>query len=47
MTDRCVIHDTFSLERGYPATPSRVFAAFASTRAKAPGRTASTDRKRR
>jgi len=34
MTDRSVIHDTFSLERGYPATPSRVFAAFASAQAK-------------
>ncbi|GIH08293.1 activator of HSP90 ATPase [Rhizocola hellebori] len=34
MTDRCVIHDTFSIERTYPATPSRVFAAFASAKAK-------------
>jgi uncharacterized protein YndB with AHSA1/START domain len=34
MTDRSVIHDTFSLERGYPATPSRMFAAFASAQAK-------------
>jgi uncharacterized protein YndB with AHSA1/START domain len=34
MTGRSVIHDTFSLERGYPATPSRVFAAFASAQAK-------------
>ena len=34
MTDRSVIHDTFSLERTYPATPSRVFAAFASAQAK-------------
>ncbi|WP_027346782.1 SRPBCC domain-containing protein [Hamadaea tsunoensis] len=34
MTDRSVIHDTFSLERTYPATPSRVFAAFASVEAK-------------
>jgi uncharacterized protein YndB with AHSA1/START domain len=34
MTDRSVIHDTFSLERSYPATPSRVFAAFASAQAK-------------
>jgi uncharacterized protein YndB with AHSA1/START domain len=29
-----VIHDTFTIERGYPATPSRVFAAFASEEAK-------------
>lgn len=35
MTDRTVIHDTFSLERIYPATPSRVFAAFGSAQAKA------------
>ena len=34
MTGRSVIHDTFSLERTYPATPSRVFAAFASAQAK-------------
>ena len=34
MTDRSVIHDTFSIERTYPATPSRVFAAFASAEAK-------------
>lgn len=34
MTDRCVIHDTFSIERIYPAAPSRVFAAFASAEAK-------------
>jgi uncharacterized protein YndB with AHSA1/START domain len=34
MTDRSVIHDTFSLERIYPATPSKVFAAFASAEAK-------------
>jgi uncharacterized protein YndB with AHSA1/START domain len=35
MTDRSVIHDTFSIERTYPAAPSRVFAAFASAEAKA------------
>jgi uncharacterized protein YndB with AHSA1/START domain len=35
MTDRSVIHDTFSIERTYPAEPSRVFAAFASAEAKA------------
>jgi uncharacterized protein YndB with AHSA1/START domain len=35
MTDRSVIHDTFSIERTYPAGPSRVFAAFASAEAKA------------
>jgi uncharacterized protein YndB with AHSA1/START domain len=34
MTDRSVIHDTFSIERTYPAAPSRVFAAFASAAAK-------------
>jgi uncharacterized protein YndB with AHSA1/START domain len=34
MTDRSVIHDTFAIERAYPATPSRVFAAFASKEAK-------------
>jgi uncharacterized protein YndB with AHSA1/START domain len=34
MTDSSVIHDTFSIERTYPAAPSRVFAAFASREAK-------------
>ena len=34
MTERSVIHDTFSIERTYPATPSRVFAAFSSEEAK-------------
>jgi uncharacterized protein YndB with AHSA1/START domain len=34
MTDRSVIHDTFSIERTYPAAPSRVFVAFASAQAK-------------
>src|SRR5262252_3183944 len=34
VTGRCVIHDTFSIERIYPAAPSRVFAAFASEEAK-------------
>jgi uncharacterized protein YndB with AHSA1/START domain len=34
MTDRSVIHDTFSIERTYPAAPSRVFTAFASAEAK-------------
>jgi uncharacterized protein YndB with AHSA1/START domain len=34
MTDRSVIHDTFSIERTYPAAPARVFAAFASAEAK-------------
>jgi len=34
MTDRSVIHDTFSIERTYPAAPFRVFAAFASAEAK-------------
>jgi uncharacterized protein YndB with AHSA1/START domain len=34
MSDRSVLHDTFSIERTYPAAPSRVFAAFASAEAK-------------
>ena len=34
MTERSVIHDTFVIERTYPASPSRVFAAFASREAK-------------
>ena len=34
MTDHSVIHDTFVIERTYPASPSRVFAAFASREAK-------------
>jgi uncharacterized protein YndB with AHSA1/START domain len=34
MTERPVIHDTFVIERTYPASPSRVFAAFASKEAK-------------
>jgi uncharacterized protein YndB with AHSA1/START domain len=34
MTDRSVSHDRFSIERIYPAAPSRVFAAFASSEAK-------------
>jgi uncharacterized protein YndB with AHSA1/START domain len=34
MTEHSVIHDTFSIERTYPAAPSRVFAAFASEEAK-------------
>jgi uncharacterized protein YndB with AHSA1/START domain len=34
MTDRSVIHDTFSIDRTYPAATSRVFAAFASAEAK-------------
>jgi uncharacterized protein YndB with AHSA1/START domain len=34
MTDHSVIHDTFTIERSYPAAPSRVFAAFASAEAK-------------
>ena len=29
-----VSHDTFTLERTYPATPERVFAAWASSEAK-------------
>jgi len=34
MTGRSVIHDTFSIERTYSATPAKVFAAFASEEAK-------------
>ena len=34
MTENCVIHDTFTIERTYPTTPARVFAAFASKEAK-------------
>src|SRR5439155_1885195 len=29
MADQSVIHNTFVIERNYPATPERVFAAFA------------------
>jgi uncharacterized protein YndB with AHSA1/START domain len=35
MTDRSVAHATFTIERSYPATPARVFAAFADPEAKA------------
>jgi len=34
VTARSVIHDMFTIERSYPAAPSRVFAAFASAEAK-------------
>jgi uncharacterized protein YndB with AHSA1/START domain len=34
MTQRAVIHDTFSIARTYPASLSRLFAAFASEEAK-------------
>jgi uncharacterized protein YndB with AHSA1/START domain len=34
MIGRSVIHNTFTIERSYLATPSRVFAAFASAEAK-------------
>jgi uncharacterized protein YndB with AHSA1/START domain len=34
VTARSIIHDTFTIERTYPAAPSRVFAAFASAEAK-------------
>ena len=34
MTARSVIHDTFTIERTYPAAPAQVFAAFASAEAK-------------
>ncbi|HEY1916369.1 MAG TPA: SRPBCC family protein [Streptosporangiaceae bacterium] len=35
MTDRSVTHATFTIERSYPATPARVFAAFADPAVKA------------
>ena len=35
MTDRITHHDTFTVERTYPAPPSRVFAAWADPAAKA------------
>jgi uncharacterized protein YndB with AHSA1/START domain len=35
MTDRTVMHATFTLERAYPAAPARVFAAWADPAAKA------------
>ena len=35
MTERTVLHDTFVIERVYPASPMRVFAAWASPEAKA------------
>ena len=34
MTDRSVLHDTFVIERAYPAPASRVFAAFTTKEAK-------------
>lgn len=34
MNGRTVMHDTFTLERSYLATPARVFAAFASAEAR-------------
>ena len=34
MTQRAVVHETFSIARTYPATLSRVFGAFASQEAK-------------
>jgi uncharacterized protein YndB with AHSA1/START domain len=34
MNARSVLHDSFTIERTYPAAPSRVFAAFASEEAK-------------
>ena len=30
MTDRTVVHDSFSIERNYPTAPQRVFAAWSS-----------------
>jgi uncharacterized protein YndB with AHSA1/START domain len=34
MTARSVVHDTFIIERTYPAEPARVFAAFSTAEAK-------------
>jgi uncharacterized protein YndB with AHSA1/START domain len=34
MTTRTVVHGDFTIERTYPASPSRVFAAFATAEAK-------------
>ena len=34
MTEQSIVHDTFTVERSYPAGVSRVFAAFASKEAK-------------
>ncbi|HLX48591.1 MAG TPA: SRPBCC family protein [Streptosporangiaceae bacterium] len=34
MTERSATHSTFAIERHYPATPARVFAAFSSAEAK-------------
>jgi uncharacterized protein YndB with AHSA1/START domain len=34
MTTRSVVHGSFTIERTYPASPARVFAAFASLEAK-------------
>lgn len=34
MTERSATHDTFVIERDYPAKPTRVFAAFSSAEAK-------------
>jgi uncharacterized protein YndB with AHSA1/START domain len=34
MTDRSVTYNTFTIERNYPATPARVFAAFADAESK-------------
>jgi len=35
MTERSVTHGTFTIDRSYPATPVRVFAAFTDANAKA------------
>jgi uncharacterized protein YndB with AHSA1/START domain len=35
VTERTAVHDTFTLERVYPAAPSRVFRAFSDPAAKA------------
>lgn len=35
MTKRSAVHDTFSIERTYPASPERVYQAFADPKAKA------------
>lgn len=35
MSERSTVHDTFTIERHYDATPARVFKAFADPTAKA------------
>lgn len=37
MTDTTAVHDRFTLERRYPASPERVFAAYATQEPRTPG----------